>query len=247
MAWLAFPRDTGPQHVARIALALVCAAALVWLNRRFLVRDGIRVSALGLGIRRFPFLLAGALLMTVVLGVVAGVLSLTAPFHWKPGSLSWSGLGWCAAEYFAGNAGEELMFRAYLLLAMQRAFGTAPALVIVSLLFGLFHLPGLSGVVAVKMICTTGVWSLVFALGFLKTGSLWTAIGLHAFGNTLLHRVMGMSGDESLFRADFRAPLPNGYGDPGFLTFAGVTLFTAVCLFLWRGRTAQEARIAAGA
>lgn len=220
--------------IARVAAGLVWTLGLYWLNREFLRREGLAVSWLGLSLSKAPFFFLGAAFVVPVLCLMAGVLWVLVPFHWEPGVLTGSGLGWRLLEYVGGNCGEELMFRGYLFLALARWMGMGRALLVVSVMFGLFHLPGLSGAAAIAMVCTTALWSILFGLAFAKTGSLWTAMGVHAAGNTVLHRVMGLSGAESLARLHFDAARPSGY-DPGLIAVVVGTVPVIICLYRWRG------------
>jgi membrane protease YdiL (CAAX protease family) len=79
---------------------------------------------------------------------------------------------------------EELMFRGVPLLALSRAFGRIPAIVGLSLLFGLGHLsnPGITGL-AVANIAIAGVF---LGLAFFTPGGLWTATGAHLGWNLAL-------------------------------------------------------------
>jgi membrane protease YdiL (CAAX protease family) len=217
---LAFPAFQPFQNSARILIGIATTLALVWLNRRLLVRDGFSGNSLGLSLRHSWWFLAGGFLAIVFVVLVAAFLWLLTPFHWKPGTLTGGDVAWRLAEYFGSNFTEELMFRGYLLLILRRSLATGRALLIVSLLFGLFHLPGLTGIAALKMICTTALFSWVLGLVFIGTSSLWTAVGMHVVGNTMLHRVLGMSGDASLLRMDLlsRKPMPNGY-DAGLIAY----------------------------
>jgi membrane protease YdiL (CAAX protease family) len=127
-------------------------------------------------------------------------------------------------EYLGGNAGEELIFRAYLLLLLRRHCGLGWAVAITSLLFGLFHLPGLSGVAALKMIGTTFLGGSLFAVGFLLTNTLWTAIGMHVVGNVVLHQVLGLSGNpDSIFTPSFDRAWPASY-DPALVAWFAVLI-----------------------
>jgi membrane protease YdiL (CAAX protease family) len=226
-AWMFFPERGFFAHSARVVIPLLVVAGLVVLNRTFLTRDGFSRDALGLGSRRIGWFFAGGLLIVPVLLAMAGALWLLVPFHWERGAMTWSQLAWKTAEYFAGNFGEELMFRGYFLLVLARYLGLTRALWIGALLFGVFHLPGLSGVEAVKMVCTTAAMSFVFAYGYVLTGSLWTAVGMHVFGNVILHQVLGMSGQAAMATLVFHEPWPGTY-DPGFLACLGVSISVAV-------------------
>jgi len=222
--WGFFPPGQGlVANLARVIIPLLSLVGLYFLNRRLLARDGFPGDLLGLGWRKLPWFFAGAAVMVPIVGLLAGGLWLAVPFHYEAGTMTWSRFAWQAAEYFAGNSGEELMFRGYLLLLLTRHLGLNRALLVVGFLFGVFHLPGLSGWVAVKMICTTMAWSYLFAYGFLLTGSLWTALGMHMAGNVMLHHVAGLSNQPSLLRAVMHEAWPINY-DPAIVVWFAVTL-----------------------
>ncbi len=218
--WAVFPGNGLLPHIARIVVPLVAAAGLVRCNRKFLERDGIPPAALGLRPTpsRLGLFLVGATAITLIVAAVVGALWLIVPFHYQRGPMSVPQLVWQSAEYFAGNWGEELMFRGYLLLVVARRFGVPAALMFTGILFGLFHLPGLSGLSAVKMVGTTFLGGCLYAYGYLLTGTLWTAAGLHVAGNIVLHHLFGASNQPSLFTPVFREPWPTSY-DPGFLAW----------------------------
>ena len=85
---------------------------------------------------------------------------------------------------------EESLVRGYALFTLARAWGFWPAAVALSLVFGAIHMRnpgetwvGLVGVVAIGMF---------FCLTLHRTGSLWFAVGFHAFwdwGQTFLYSV----------------------------------------------------------
>jgi uncharacterized protein len=207
----------------RALIGLGCLIVMVWLNQRFLRTGGFEWESLRVGLKDFKWFVAGCLLIVPFMVLMAAILRLLTPFHWVPGDLSFQDLVWSFGEYFTGNAIEELMFHGYLLVVLFRSVGLARSLLILGACFGLFHLPGLSGIAAMKMIGSTASWSIVFGLAYIRTGSLWTAIGMHAFGNTLLHRIMGMSVEPSSFRVVFTSASPASY-DPGFLALVAATV-----------------------
>jgi uncharacterized protein len=226
-AWMFFPERGVFPHLARVFIPLLVVVGLIFLNRTFLKRDGLPPDALGLSLRQIGWFFVGGVLIVPVILAMAGALWLLVPFHWERGAMPWSQLAWKAAEYFAGNFGEELAFRGYFLLVLARYLGLTRALLIGALLFGLFHLPGLSGMEALKMVCTTAAMSFVFAYGYVLTGSLWTAVGLHVFGNVILHEVLGMGGKPGIATMVFHEPWPSSY-DPGLLVWLGVSIPTAM-------------------
>ena len=81
---------------------------------------------------------------------------------------------------------EEILYRGLLLAALVSLVGTWPAVAISSLIFGLGHAyQGTSG------IAMTGLVGLVLALLTVVSGSLYTAIILHAVIDLTSGRVMG--------------------------------------------------------
>jgi membrane protease YdiL (CAAX protease family) len=225
VGWVFFPGDGLVPQLGRILIPLCFSIALVVLNQRLLARDGFAPDALGLKFTpaRAGGALASSIFMVLICAAMAGSLWLLLPFHYQRGSLSLAAFSLRAVEYLGGNAGEELIFRGYLLLLLRRHCGLLAALVITAFLFGLFHLPGLSGATAIKMICTTFLGGILFAYGFLFTGTLWSAIGLHVAGNIVLHHILGLSGQPSLLTPVFEQPWPTAY-DPAFVVWLAVLM-----------------------
>jgi membrane protease YdiL (CAAX protease family) len=88
------------------------------------------------------------------------------------------------------------------------------------------------GMAAAKMIATTSAMSIVFSYSFLRTGTLWTAVGLHVALNVSLHTLTGLDGEgkTTLWKPIFGL-WPTGY-DAGFWTF--ITITSLVAFFLSR-------------
>jgi uncharacterized protein len=86
-------------------------------------------------------------------------------------------LGW-GLVFLAVSFNEELAFRGYWLFAIARRLRFWPAAIILSVIFGLAHVPnhgenvlGIAQVVAIAML---------FCLTVRRTGTLWFALGFHA-------------------------------------------------------------------
>lgn len=79
---------------------------------------------------------------------------------------------------------EELMFRGVPLVALSTAFGRVPAMLLLSVLFGLGHLmnPGI-GLLSILNIALAGLW---LGAAFFSRGGLWTATGAHLGWNLAL-------------------------------------------------------------
>ncbi|HEU5081548.1 MAG TPA: type II CAAX endopeptidase family protein [Opitutaceae bacterium] len=237
--WVFFPGDGSGVRLARIAIPTVFTIGLVWLNDFALRRDGWPRDSLGLRptASRAGWFLVGAGAMTVIVSLLVAALWCQVHFHLEPGSMTWRAFGWRSAEYLAGNFGEELIFRGYLLLTLAKRWGDARAVLVTSFLFGLFHLPGLSGIVALKMVCTTFLGGCLFARVFLSTRTLWTAVAMHVAGNIVLHHVYGASAGSdaaSWWKPVFDSPWPSSY-DPAFVAWLIVLIpVIAAAAFLRR-------------
>lgn len=102
--------------------------------------------------------------------------------------LGW-GMYWMIAFVLVGLS-EEFLFRGYAQYTLARGIGFWPAAVLLSILFGIGHLPNRGeGAAGVASVVVTG---LVFAFALRRTGNLWLAVGWHAsfdFGETFLFSV----------------------------------------------------------
>ncbi|HEY8995333.1 MAG TPA: type II CAAX endopeptidase family protein [Lacunisphaera sp.] len=246
VGWVFFPGDGILPQLGRILIPLCFSGALVVLNQKLLAHDGFGPDALGLkpNPARIGVILASALVITLIFAAMAAALRLPMPFHYQRGPLTLASFGLRAIEYLGGNAGEELIFRGYLLLLLRSHCGLPAALVITGLLFGCFHLPGLSGVAALKMVCTTFLGGTLFAYGFLLSGTLWSAISLHVVGNIVLHHVFGLSSQPSLLTPVFDRPWPTAY-DPAFLVWLAI-LIPAVATAAYRYHHANPSKSESG-
>jgi membrane protease YdiL (CAAX protease family) len=149
-----------------------------------------------------------------------------APFEISAGPLPVAAVAIAGVGYLTGNFVEELLFRGYVLIMLARWLGTARAVWLLALPFGLFHFPGLDALALGKMILTTGAMHFVYAYAWLANRSLMTAVALHAVGNTLLHEVVG-TGKPAALTLHFSRPVPE---DVLFLVFFGVSALFAVVL-----------------
>ena len=77
-----------------------------------------------------------------------------------------------------GPIAEEVFFRGFLMGGLRTRFGTLPAVLVSSAIFGMFHIvPG-------AMILTF-LLGLAFAWIYIRTGSIWPAAFAHALQNTI--------------------------------------------------------------
>jgi uncharacterized protein len=87
------------------------------------------------------------------------------------------GLIWLLVFLMLGGS-EELMYRGYLQATLTRSVGFWPAAILVSVLFGLGHIPN-AGETVVGIIGVT-IRALLYCFLLRLTGSLWLGIGFHA-------------------------------------------------------------------
>ena len=88
---------------------------------------------------------------------------------------------------------EELLFRGFATTAWARAVGAATAIIRTSILFALAHVVAQGGAtfgqaIGIAVVAAAARLPVAFALGwlFMRRGSLWVSIGLHAAFNAIL-------------------------------------------------------------
>jgi len=232
---------TGPLFVPA-ADSTVSLAALLWkafaaslalvANLMFL-RQSSPLLGLTPTLRGAAFLLLGALLGLLLVGLWLASFRVFVPFHLAFGAVTGAELGCSLCIYLFGALLEELAFRGHALIRLRERYGTIAAILFVSLAFGLLHLPGMTGANATKIVALTGLSSLLFCLAYLRSGSLWTAVGLHAGMNFMLHSVLGAGGGRgpSLLKPIYTQALPVAY-DAAFWSLMLVESVFAVALLL---------------
>ncbi len=175
----------------RTTFILLADALLLYVTYTSLKRNGIPVAAMGLSIekRLYKDALIGVAIAIATITTMAMVLSLFVPYHFVYRSLSAGYILKESYSYILGAMLEELLFRGFLLLMFAKRFGWRAGLLIMALPFGLYHLAG-----GLSMVVSTTIFSFIFGLSFVLTGSLWTAVFLHATVNILLHTITGLDG-----------------------------------------------------
>ena len=235
---------TGPLFVPA-AGSTVTLAALLWkafaaalaLGANILLLRRLVASVLGLAPswRNVGLLFLGIALGLVLVGLWIGLFRVLVPFHLVPGLITAPELLCSAGIYLFGALLEELAFRGHALIRLKERYGTVVAILLVSFAFGLLHLPGMTGVNAVKIVALTGLSSVLFCLAYLLSGSLWTAVGLHAGMNFMLHSLAGAGGGRgpSLFAPGYERAVPPSY-DVAFWSLMLVqSAFAIGFLLLW--------------
>jgi membrane protease YdiL (CAAX protease family) len=218
---------------------LVGVVALTWAFCRFVDRGSLR----DLGLQRpgwLPMLAAGwglgafLMLLVIVALAVAGGLAIELSPSWPSMAFVASVLSWTFISF-----NEELAFRGYIMQRLDQAWGTAAAVVVSSLVFGLVHIfnPHVS-LFAIVNICLAGV---LFACGYLVTHSLWLPIGLHIGWNLAEIHILGLPGsgisEPSIFRTVTHGPdfvTGGAFGPEGGILGFTASLLGIVILLLGR-------------
>lgn len=225
---------------AALTTGLLIASAIMmrWIEKRPFAAIG-----LPLGKETWRGWLQGAAIgaafmaLVVVLQTVVGWLR-PAP---DAGTVTgWLGMQAGMALMFAiAAAAEELMLRGYAFQVLVEGMGAWPAVIITSVLFALAHLgnPNIDALALVNI----GLAGVILAGVYLRTRSLWVAIGLHWAWNW----VMAGWFDLPVSGIEFDVPGydtvelgPDTFTGGVFGPEAGIVLtLTALILILWIYRT----------
>jgi membrane protease YdiL (CAAX protease family) len=211
--------------------SLLLGASLYLLGRE------PRLGALGLrpSARTISWLLAGSITGALLVILWFVILRALVPFQFANGMISPFELALSVLVYFFGAVLEELAFRGYPLLRLRERYGSFKAIMLVSLAFGILHLPGMTGTNAAKIVAITGLSSVIFSIAYLRSRTLWTAVGAHMSMNVVLHSILGGGGGQgpSLLRTVFDQKTPLAF-DPSFWSFVATALIvTAAMILLW--------------
>jgi uncharacterized protein len=82
---------------------------------------------------------------------------------------------------------EEMFFRGFMFAGMRRALPFAPAALIPSVIWGLFHYTGADTWGVVLQLSVFGFW---LSWLYERTGSIWPAIAVHAFNNAIAFAIL---------------------------------------------------------
>ncbi|NKY37316.1 CPBP family intramembrane metalloprotease [Nocardia speluncae] len=174
-------------------LACVVAWFYIWAGRRIERRRVVEFPRRGAGLH----LVVGAVSGMGLAAVAIGFLALAGVYRIS-GWGSVSGALAVAGAMCAVAVAEEVFFRGVVFRLIWGRWGTAVALVVSAVIFGLVHLinPDASVWGAIAIAVEAG---LLLGAAYLATGSLWLAIGLHFGWNTATVGIFGTvaSGSEA--------------------------------------------------
>ncbi len=148
------------------------------------------------GRHRIRNFLLGIVCGLAFLAALLGGLNLVGVFTFGKPTIDLPSTGSYAASYvilfLAVAVGEETLFRGYAQVSLSRALSFWPAAILLGLLFGAAHL-GNGATESYIGAAAAGLFGIVLAYSFLKTGSLWLAIGIHAGWDYAESFVFGVS------------------------------------------------------
>ncbi|NLT26885.1 MAG: CPBP family intramembrane metalloprotease [Microbacteriaceae bacterium] len=171
--------------LVQAAVALAGYALLV--NRAVRRRPSVELVRPG-GLRQFGL---GVLLGGGAVALAVGVLALAGAYRVTDVALTSSALVGLAIGVGAAVA-EEVFFRGIVLHLLAVRFGGWPAMIVVSVLFGLIHAtnPGAGWGGALAIVLSAG---LLLNAAYLVTGGLWLPIGIHFAWNAAQSAVFGIT------------------------------------------------------
>lgn len=227
------------QNGVMLAGILIASAVMM----RGIERRPVAALGLPLGPDLWKGLFAGFAIGAAFMGALVALQTLIGWFRPvpAPGTLSaWS-------EYVSGlallllvaAAAEELLFRGYAFQVLVEGMGVTPAVIVTSVIFAAGHWfnPEV-GAVALLNIALAGV---IMAVAYLRTRSLWVAIGLHWAWNWVMSAVFDLpvSGIEfDVPGYDTRELGPDLFTGGAFGPEGGLlTTALALVLLVWLGRT----------
>lgn len=165
-----------------IAAALAAAASMMIFESRGLIETGLYWDSR-----------AGSNLFTGTLLGIGGAVLLIAPFlisgnayfeHLPAPDTSWRAAFFLPALLFCGAAGEEIIFRGFMLQYLMRGYGSWVAIFLIGTLFGVMH-SGNPGATTLGIANTAG-FGILFGAAVFRTHDLWLPIGMHFGWNVTL-------------------------------------------------------------
>jgi CAAX protease family protein len=193
--------------------------------------------------------LLGAFIGGIIVALAVAIIAIGGSVNFSL-TLSYRAWGRLALEIvvlLAGAMAEEVSFRGYPFQRMIDVVGPAPAVVIVSLLFGAVHWANPSS--SPWSVLNTAVVGVLLCIAYLRTRKLWLPWGIHFGWNFALGVVFGLpvSGLNEfavIVHGKARGPswLTGGaYGIEASATGTAVMLFGLVLVIvLTRGRKVQQ-------
>lgn len=210
-----------------------------------LVRGMERRAPRELGLSRaVPQALGGALLGIVLFSAVYAVL-------WAMGAATFKGFGstdglmLALVMALAAGVGEELIFRGAIYRLFEDGFGTAIALILSGVLFGLLHVgnPGATLASTSAIALEAGI---LLAAAYAWTRSLWLPIGLHFGWNFTEGGIFGAAVSGHATKGLIDAPISGSalltggkFGPEASLPAVAVCVTAAIVILILAARRGQ--------
>jgi uncharacterized protein len=197
---LLIPPLPSPLHEPMTLVKNVLLLVAVFALYPFLVRVFERRAASEIGIRRhWSDFLVGCAIGALLIGVIYLVLCASGIAHPQAGS-GFAGFIVAVLRPLSVAMLEELLFRGVLLRITEEVSGTAVAIVVSSVLFGLAHAanPGATPFTIFALTIELGV---LLSLAYVLTRNIWLAVGIHMAWNFMQGFVFGteVSGSRESF------------------------------------------------
>lgn len=226
-----FPGNNFFPFIIRSIILIFLVVTAFYLNNWFTEKNKLNREILKFKPQLIKHCLVGIILGCLLIATIWIIFYCIYPFKIIKNYTSTINLVIDIISYSLGNTLEELLFRVFLLLAFIKLLGKIGAILLVSFLFGIFHLPGM-GLTneGLNMILTTFTMSLLFIAVIYYTKSIWTAVTLHITGNLLLHTLGFDGANNGLFKIQSSTININGH----FLTliYEIVVIVFATTLFI---------------
>jgi membrane protease YdiL (CAAX protease family) len=139
--------------------------------------------------------------------------------------------------------GEETVFRGYLLTGLNTVWGKWRALLVMTIVFGLFHLPayaenGMQSATLTLAIVLASLFGLLFGLVYLRTGSLWLPVSLHFTWNFIENDVLNLTADPTNINligalTRLQSPLSSTQMTFGNVVVLEMLMFGIIALGVW--------------
>jgi len=211
----------------------IAGLTLVILASWIMIRcvDRRPFASLGISVHRRTLLL---FLFGLVLGIVVKSIALYTIGYWQAGMVpkwpifvvlhpSLDGLVEMIHVVIFVAIIEELLFRGYAFQVLTQRLGTIPALLVLSVIFGIYHI--IDRPEQLAYVITTAVSGLFNGILIIRTGSLLPAIARH-WGSNLVGNEIGLLGSG----ASHFDPAMWGFDNPQYWPIFG--LMTLIIMFV---------------
>ena len=222
-----------------LAAAFLAFACLL-LNREFLRSESGSLANIGLDAPRLRTgqFLAAFLAGTVLVGCWALVAAGLTSAHWKVASgLERGAVPGLLVFYVLNNAAEELAYRGYAFLVLEKTYGRLVAITSTSIVFTLMHMQG--GMPLPQAAAGTLTNALIFGVLFSRWKSLPVSLGCHLATN-VVQDMCGLRQSQLTLLTWSDVDISGGRGIAVLVLVAGINL--AVVAFVSRMNPCQESK-----